>query len=143
MAARNRLTAAETALRRHALSYPETHEEFPWGDRALKVKGKIFVIMHRNAEVFILALKLPISGKTALGLTFASPTAYGLGKSGWVSARFSPGDEVPVEMIKEWIDESYRAVAPKKLVAQLEGDGECLDDNAAPGKSAKKKGARR
>jgi predicted DNA-binding protein (MmcQ/YjbR family) len=143
MAARNRLAVAEAALRRHALNYPEAHEEFPWGDRALKVKGKIFVIMHRNAERFILSLKLPISGKTALGLPFASPTAYGLGKSGWVSAQFSPADEVPVEMIKEWIDESYRAVAPKKLVAGLEDDNESFSDRVALSNSAKKKRARR
>ena len=28
---------------------------------------------------------------------------------------------MPVEMLKEWIDESYRAQAPKKLLKQLEG----------------------
>ncbi|HYO64678.1 MAG TPA: MmcQ/YjbR family DNA-binding protein, partial [Archangium sp.] len=42
-------------------------------------------------------------------------------KSGWINASFPPGKEPPVEMLREWIDESYRAVAPKKLVAQLGG----------------------
>jgi hypothetical protein len=54
-------------------------------------------------------------------LPFASPTGYGLGKSGWVSAEFSDGQTPPKELLKEWIDESYRAQAPKKLVATLAG----------------------
>ena len=65
------------------------------------------------------------SGKLALSLPFASPTEYGLGKSGWVTARFHIGDAVPTDMLAEWVDESYRAIAPKKLVARLEeGDTE-------------------
>ena len=57
----------------------------------------------------------------ALDLPFASPTGYGLGKSGWVTARFSAGEDVPVPLLREWIAESYRAVAPAKLVATLDG----------------------
>ena len=53
-------------------------------------------------------------------LPFAKPTGYGLGKSGWVTATFAAGDEPPVEMFKAWIDESYRAQAPKKLVKSLD-----------------------
>ena len=33
------------AIRKHALSFPETGEEFPWGESAFKVKGKTFVFM--------------------------------------------------------------------------------------------------
>lgn len=120
MPPKNPFTAAEAALRRHALTYPEAYEEFPWGERAMKINGKIFVTLYRKNEIFGMSLKLPISGKMALGLPFASPTAYGLGKSGWVSASFTRADDIPLDMLKEWIDESYRAIAPKKLVAQLE-----------------------
>ena len=42
-----------------------------------------------------------------------------VGKGGWVTARFGPRDDAPVEILKRWIDESYRAVAPRKLVAAL------------------------
>lgn len=142
--ARNHWAAAESALRQHALNYPEAHEEFPWGERALKVKGKIFFMMYRKADVFGLTLKLPMSGKMALGLPFASPTAYGLGKSGWVSARFTGKATVPVDMIKEWVDESYRAIAPKKLVAQLDGEAAEPPIAAKPrGPKQKKKRTRR
>jgi len=65
-------------------------------------------------------MKLPVSGRWALTFSFASPTHYGLGKHGWVTSRFTKGDDVPIEMLLEWVDESYRAIAPKKLVAQIE-----------------------
>jgi hypothetical protein len=42
---REKLTKSEGALREFALKFPETHEDFPWGHRALKVKGKVFVFM--------------------------------------------------------------------------------------------------
>jgi hypothetical protein len=61
-----------------------------------------------------------VSASTALGLPFAEPTGYGLGKHGWITAKFAPGDSVPLELLHEWIDESYRAVAPKSVLAKLE-----------------------
>jgi hypothetical protein len=63
----------------------------------------------------------PSSAGEALTLPFASPTEYGLGRSGWVTGRFPRGACLPFAVLKLWIDESYRAVAPKRLAAQLEG----------------------
>jgi hypothetical protein len=40
-----------------------------------------------------------------------------------VSAEFPDDAKIPVETLKAWIDESYRAQAPKKLVATLDGGG--------------------
>jgi len=115
---------AESALRKHALSYPETKEAFPWGHTAIKVKGKAFLFMALEKGVFSLSVKLPVSGKVAVALPFASPTEYGLGKSGWVTARFQAKDDVPVDMLKEWLDESFRAIAPKRVLALLEENEE-------------------
>jgi hypothetical protein len=64
-------------------------------------------------------VKLPASAEGALQFPFCEPTHYGLGRSGWVTATFGPRDSVPLDVLESWIDESYRAVAPKKLVAQL------------------------
>jgi predicted DNA-binding protein (MmcQ/YjbR family) len=114
-----KLKESEERLRDLALAYPEAYEEFPWGHRAVKVKGKTFVFIALDEEGLSLSTKLPLSGVAALALPFASPTGYGLGKSGWVTARFAPGDEVPLELLHEWLDESYRAIAPKKLSARL------------------------
>jgi hypothetical protein len=67
-----------------------------------------------------LTVKLPASHEAALDLPFTAPTGYGLGKAGWVTATFGPGNQPPVDILKGWIVESYRAVAPKKLVADLD-----------------------
>ena len=108
-------------LRAFALGYPGAHEEFPWGERVAKVKGKVFVFLGREEDGLGLAVKLPRSATMALGLPFASPTPYGLGKSGWVSVQFAKGEKPPMDLLRAWIDESYRAVAPKTLVKQLDG----------------------
>jgi len=115
----NKASAAEAILRTFALAYPETREEFPWGERVVKVRKKVFVFMGQDDDGgFGLTVKLPDTGAFALSLRFVEPTGYGLGKSGWVTAHFARGEKPPVAMLKEWIEESYRAVAPKKLLGE-------------------------
>lgn len=106
-------------VRQFALSYPETREDHPWGESAIKVKGKTFVFMGLTDERFGLSVKLPRSREFALDYPFTEPTHYGLGKSGWVSASFVGKDAPPLDVLRAWIDESFRAIAPKKLVATM------------------------
>lgn len=79
-----------------------------------------------------MSAKLPVTHPTALAQPFAQPTGYGLGASGWVTASFAARARVPLDLLKDWIDESYRAVAPKKLAAAA---GE------APASSRRRRGA--
>ncbi|WP_437979542.1 MmcQ/YjbR family DNA-binding protein [Sorangium sp. So ce117] len=116
-----RFTPILARLRDAALAYPEAVEEFPWGDRVAKVRGKIFVFLNTHEGKLLVTAKLPQSGEAALMLPFAEPTGYNLGKSGWVTARFGPKDRVPEAMLIEWIEESYRAVAPKRALQSLGG----------------------
>lgn len=122
MPTRKSFTAADAALRKHAMSYPETVEHFPWEHSAFKVKGKVylFTFIDEDKDHFSLSVKLPVSGKTALTLPFTSPTGYGLGKSGWVTAQFTSKDTILLDMLLEWVDESFRAIAPKRVLAQME-----------------------
>ncbi|MCM2314877.1 MAG: MmcQ/YjbR family DNA-binding protein [Thermoanaerobaculia bacterium] len=107
------------SLRGHALGYPETVEEFPWGHSAIKIKGKAFVFLAIEEATFSMSVKLPGSNLAALTFPFAAPTGYGLGRSGWVTASFGPKEQVPLELLKSWIDESFRAIAPKSLLKRL------------------------
>ncbi|MEZ0227421.1 MAG: hypothetical protein ACAI25_02270, partial [Planctomycetota bacterium] len=45
-------------------------------------------------------------------LPFVKPANGGRSVCGWVSAHFDVDEEPPLELLREWIDESYRAVAP-------------------------------
>ena len=114
------LKQAFDRLRKHALSYPETREDLPWGESALKVKGKTFVFMWHQPGELRLSVKLPQSREFALEYPFTKPTAYGLGKAGWVSAELTTKDKPPLDILEAWIDESFRAIAPKRLLKEME-----------------------
>ena len=122
------IAKAEEAIAKLAAAYPEVREDKPWGHSAFKVKGKTFLFLYADGDGLSVSVKLPESGKRALTLGFTEPTHYGLGKSGWVTARVSKAKELPLTLVKQWLAESFRAIAPKKLSAEL----------AAPVKPARK-----
>ena len=123
--------AAAAELRAFALTFPEATEEFPWGESAFKVKGKVFVFMYAHAAGMNVSLKLPQSNATALDKPFAEPTGYGLGKSGWVTCKFEGSERVPIDVLKPWIVESWRAIAPKTLVKRFDGGGVAAPSGAS------------
>jgi predicted DNA-binding protein (MmcQ/YjbR family) len=131
---------ADTAmeeLRSFGLTYPGAHTKSPWpGHLDLAVNDKTFAYLSVAGDPFKLSCKLPHSSDDALGLPFVTPTPYGLGKSGWVTAQ-PPSGPIPIELFKAWIDESYRAQAPKRLVAALES-GVPLKKKKAAKKAAAK-----
>jgi predicted DNA-binding protein (MmcQ/YjbR family) len=108
----------EAWLRTLALTYPEAHEDFPWGERVVKVRGKIFCFLWGNDDHVGFTVKLPASHEFAR-MMGAEPTGYGLGRSGWVTLRLGDGDAPDRDLLAGWLDESYRAVAPKGLVKLL------------------------
>jgi predicted DNA-binding protein (MmcQ/YjbR family) len=119
------LREAAATLREFALGLPGAQEDFPWGDRVVKVNKKIFVFLGREDpepnSALGLCMKLPNSSEEALKLPYTKPAGYGLGKHGWVVVEFAPGKRPPVDLFLRWIEESYRSIAPKNLLAQLEG----------------------
>jgi predicted DNA-binding protein (MmcQ/YjbR family) len=108
-------------VRSFALSLPETTEDHPWGEDVAKVRGKVFVFLgSESSERPRMTVKLVESHGHALSIEGAEPTGYGLGKSGWVTVPLR-GPGVSRELLCDWIEESYRIVAPKTLVRQLDG----------------------
>ncbi|MDH4177254.1 MAG: MmcQ/YjbR family DNA-binding protein [Thermoleophilia bacterium] len=107
-------------VRAFALSLPEAVEDFPWGESVAKVRGKVFVFLGgSSAEGGRITVKLVESHAHALSVEGAEPTRYGLGRSGWVTVPLESA-EVAVDVLRDWVEESYRIVAPKRLVAELD-----------------------
>jgi predicted DNA-binding protein (MmcQ/YjbR family) len=113
-----RVATTHERLLEFALSFPEAREDHPWGEDVAKVRGKIFVFLGppRSRRMTV---KLDESHGHALSIEDAERTGYGLGNSGWVTVPVrAPG--VSLGLLREWIEESYRIVAPKRLVAELD-----------------------
>jgi predicted DNA-binding protein (MmcQ/YjbR family) len=124
MAAGLARTAAR--LRGFALGLPGAWEDFPWEeDMVAKVGKKIFAFLGQAevGEEYRISLKLPESAEQALALGCCEPTGYGLGRAGWVTVDVGAADCPPVEVLLDWVEESYRTVAPKTLVRELDARG--------------------
>jgi predicted DNA-binding protein (MmcQ/YjbR family) len=111
------------ALRTWGLTLPGAHSKSPWPEHDdLAVKDKTFAFMSVPGVRLSISCKLTASREDVLKQPFAKPTGYGLGKSGWVTMNFDAESKPPQELLKKLILESYRAVAPKRLLAQLEAE---------------------
>jgi predicted DNA-binding protein (MmcQ/YjbR family) len=120
--------ATRRAIIDFALGLPGAWEDHPWEETVAKVGKKIFVFGgmdegHPGGPG--IGMKLPSSQPMALAQPGVVPSGYGLGKAGWVSVSLAQFP-LPEDVLREWVLESYRAVAPKKLVAELDGRGSTL-----------------
>jgi hypothetical protein len=142
VAVKKRRSAADrlrASLLEHGLRLPGAHIKSPWpGHRDLAVNDRTFCYLSIDGEPFSISCKLPVTGEAALALPFTKPTAYGLGRSGWVTASCPSGRLPPVGLFRAWIDESYRAQAPKRWVAQLDGAADAKPVGGALSKRARK-----
>jgi predicted DNA-binding protein (MmcQ/YjbR family) len=110
----------------YALTFPEAYEDHPWGEVVVKVNKKVFLFLGVSDGSYppSFCLKLIDSNAQGLAVPGAAPAGYGLGKSGWVQVPLET-ELPPVEVLHDWIDESYRLVAPKRLVKELD---DCTDE---------------
>ena len=117
MSATKVLEKLAAELRAIALTYLETYEEQPWGQRVVKCAGKMFFSCDVHEGLLYATVKVPRSGRELLKKPFAEPTHYGMGKYGWVTLKLKTGKEVSRDELRAWIDETFVSMAPKKLVA--------------------------
>lgn len=110
-------------VREFALGLPGATEEFPWGETAAKVNKKVFVFLGVDDGSHPLGVRLKLKDEAvhahALTSPGAEPAGYGLGRSGWVHIPLEEQGAPAVELLCDWVEESYRAIAPKKLIAEL------------------------
>ncbi len=116
--------ATRRSILRFALGLPEAYEDHPWGESVAKVNKKVFVFLGggEDPEHLGMSVKLRDSLEQALGVPGSRPTGYGLGRGGWITVPFRETSP-PVEVLTDWVEESYRLVAPKSLGAKLDARG--------------------
>jgi predicted DNA-binding protein (MmcQ/YjbR family) len=112
-------------VRDFALSLPGAAEDFPWGERVVKAGGKVFVFLGADERGGrgrrMITVKLDESHGHAMAIDGSEPTGYGLGRAGWVNVPMRARG-VTLDFLYDLVEESYRIVAPKRLVAQLDRD---------------------
>jgi hypothetical protein len=118
-----------TRLRKLCLGLPEAHEVEAWGEPTFRVRNKLFAMYaapnnhHGAGRPSVWCKAAP--GNQAL-MVRAEPQRYFVppyvGPSGWVGVWLDRDPDW--SEVKELMRDSYRLVAPKKLAALLEEDGE-------------------
>ncbi|MEU0243236.1 MmcQ/YjbR family DNA-binding protein [Streptomyces sp. NPDC006235] len=112
-------------VRTFALGLPGAVEEFPWGESVAKVNKKVFVFLGVEDGSYPLGVTVKLRDETAhahaLACPGAEPAGYGLGKAGWVSIPLEGQGAPAAEVLCDWVEESYRVIAPKRLIAELDG----------------------
>jgi predicted DNA-binding protein (MmcQ/YjbR family) len=109
------------SIRDFAAGLPEAWVDHPWGETVYKVGKRIFVFLGEVEDGSHIGVKLRDSYEEAMAFEWVKPSGYGLDRGGWVSCTVPP--DAPPDMVLGWIEESYRLVAPKKLLARLEDGG--------------------
>lgn len=102
-------------LREAALAVPEATEGVacegtPLEKHTVKVRNKAFLFLGRADAM----LKLVESLDEAVRLAAEDPDHYKVGAHGWVTIRFDVDGDPPLERLLRWIDESRRAIGPKR-----------------------------
>ncbi|RII12272.1 hypothetical protein DSC45_25760 [Streptomyces sp. YIM 130001] len=107
-----------------ALGLPGAFEDHPWGETVAKVNKKVFVFLGVTDGSYPLGMTLKLTGEEAhahaMTMPGAEPAGYGLGKAGWVRLPLAVEGAPRADLLCDWVEESYRAVATRKLIAELD-----------------------
>jgi len=126
-------------LRRFGLSLSEAWEDFPFGHPVLKIGKRPFVYLGVNREgAATISVNLPHSKKQALKLKSGTPTAYGLGRGGWVTIAMKQPDTPKEDVLRAWIEESYREMLkPNPAMGRVAARATTSEAPKAPAKKSR------
>ncbi len=108
------------AIRAMAMALPEATEGQSCVNRAFKAGGKNFAFLGEKDGECGLRLKLDASIDDLTRRAKTQPDRYQVGNHGWTMLRFAPDEPPNTNDLEAWILESYRLLAPKKIVATLD-----------------------
>ena len=114
--------SAISRIRKLCLALPEAHEQLAWGEPTFRVRNKMFAMFasaNTHHGVGRAAVWIKASADNQAMLVKSAPTRFFVppyvGPSGWIGVWL---DGAPVwPEVRELLDDGYRRVAPKKLLA--------------------------
>ena len=115
-----------TRLRKLCLTLPEAHEQLAWSEPTFRVRNKLFA-MYASADRHHGAGRASVwinaSKENQLLLVQAQPARYFVpayvGPKGWIGVWLDAAPDWAD--VRELLDDGYRRVAPKSLIALLDG----------------------
>jgi predicted DNA-binding protein (MmcQ/YjbR family) len=99
------------------MGLPETSEGTSCENRAFRARKKNFMFVGEKGDHVRLMVRLGPSADKAAGL--ADPRVE-VGKHGWVTINCAATDAPDIDLLLQWVIESYRLLAPKTLVRELD-----------------------
>jgi predicted DNA-binding protein (MmcQ/YjbR family) len=121
--AKSRSSPTEYAavLRQLALALPQAEEGVSCNKAAFKAGGKAFLFVGSDNDATNAMLKLKSSLPEAKQLAAANPSTYKVGGHNWVTITRSHNQpRPPTALLQRWIQESFRLLVAKSLVATLD-----------------------
>ncbi len=97
------------SIQRHCLAKPEATEDYPWGDVAWKVRGKMFAATSPDSNQ--VGVKSTLEKQAVLIQHPNVEIAHYVGRYGWVTVTVV--DKDTLQLLLELIDESYEMVEAK------------------------------
>ena len=116
-------------LRRISLALPEAEETTSFGHPTFKVGRKTFAVLEEYKGELAICFKATMEDQSLLTMDPQFYVAPYIGKHGWTSIR--AGGPLDWEGVEDFVRESYRLVATKRLVRLL--------DEEAPAKRTRRK----
>ncbi len=112
--------ALVTRIRDLCLSLPEAAEKETWGHPTFRVLDKIFVMAGVSDDDGVTVSMKAAPGEQEALLAVGHPFFFPqyVGSKGWIGMHIDADTEW--EEAAELVGESYRAIAPKRLSAQLD-----------------------
>ena len=109
-------------VREICLALPDTVETMTWGSPHFRVKDKIFAGFGGEGERPTVGVKLEKEDASFLVASDPRITrAPYVGKHGWIT--MDVGGRVSWTRVREYVETSYRLIAPKRSIKKLDGEG--------------------
>jgi hypothetical protein len=110
------MTDPTDPIREKAASYPEVAEGTSCTQNSFKAGSGTFLFIGPGPKGngFKAMFKLQQSMPDAIARAEAEPARFEVGKTGWVTARFTAEEPLPRATWEPWLDESYAITSRKK-----------------------------